>query len=727
MGEPLGTPGGSGLRARGCGWGLALAGIVAVAAWPVGVLGSPSAHLLAPSPEGNVGADTIVTGDTIPLEPVEVTVLRVRTPLSAAPMAVSVREEEALRSARSGTFLEEALQGLPGVQVQNRFNPAVGERVSIRGFGARAQFGVRGVRVMVDGIPATLPDGQSTLEHIDLGSIGRVEALRGPASALFGNASGGVLSFHTTPPATESVKTEAELVVGSHGHRKGQLTGSGTVGETGYLVSLSRLAWDGYRTDPGSDTQATYGAADRLGLNARAIRPLGGGELSVTLNLMDLDAENPGSLPAEMRDDEDRPAWGFNIVQGASKEVRQGQVGTRWMGQGGGMDWDLSLFAVRRDVVNPIPSHIIDLSRDAGGVRLQTGRLESTRWGPLRWYAGLEAELQQDGRLNFGNEQGQRGDLTLDQNERVRSLGVFAQGVIPLPLEGELMVGLRHDRHDFRARDRFPRDEGEPSGTGQRGMDALSPSVGGHLPLSDRVDLFASVGTVFETPSTTELANRPGGAGGFNPELEPQRGTSGEVGLRGRFGLNSSWEVTAYRTHLRNELVPFEVPDAPGRTFFRNAGSSRYQGAELTVTMDLPELPVQGNLTYTWTDGRFRSFELDGDALDGNRVPGLAPHRGRAAVRWTPASFFGELSAGYSHRVPVNDDNSEFAPSHTLVELRGGVRNLALGEVTLEPWLAVTNLLDRSHITSVTVNAFGGRFYEPGPGRSLQLGLRTGF
>ncbi len=692
------------------------------------VLAGPFAPVaLAAQPPGTVPADTILPSDTIPLDPLEVTVLRVLTPLSAAPMAVSVRDEEALRSGRSGTFLEEALQGLPGVQVQNRFNPAVGERVSIRGFGARAQFGVRGVRVVVDGIPATLPDGQSTLEHIDLGSIGRVEALRGPASALFGNASGGVLSFHTAAPAAEPVKAEAEVMAGSHGHRKGQITASGTLGETGYLVSLSQLAWDGYRTDPGSDGQDTYGAADRRGLNARALRPLGGGELSLTLNLMELDAENPGSLPADMRDDDDRPAWGFNIVQGASKEVRQGQAGARWVRQGGGLDWDLSLFAVRREVVNPIPSDIIDLSRQAGGLRLQTGRLESTLWGPFRWYAGVEAELQQDDRLNFGNAQGQKGDLTLDQAERVRSLGLFLQGVLPLPLDGELMAGLRLDRHDFRARDRFPRDGADPSGTGQRSMDALSPSLGAHLPLSDRLDLFASVGTVFETPSTTELANRPDGAGGFNPELDPQRGVSGEVGLRGRLGPTSSWEVTAYRTHLRNELVPFEVPDAPGRTFFRNAGSSRYQGAEITVSMGLWERPLRTDLSYTWTDARFRSFELDGEALDGNRVPGLAPHRGRAAVRWTPELFFAELSATYSHRIPVNDDNSQHAPSHTLAELRGGVRGLDVGSLRLEPWLAVTNLLDRQHITSVTVNAFGGRFYEPGPGRTLQVGVRAGF
>jgi iron complex outermembrane recepter protein len=675
-----------------------------------------------------LSSDTISPADTVALDPVEVTVLRTVTPLSAAPMAVSVLGEEDMRTGRSGTFLEEVLQGLPGVQVQNRFNPAVGERVAIRGFGARAQFGVRGVRVVVDGIPATLPDGQSTLEHIDLGSIGRVEALRGPASSLFGNASGGVLAFHTALPSTAPVEVEAEAVIGSHGHYKGQTTATGTMGETGYLLSLSRTGWDGFRERP-NEEGSTYGSADRSGLNARVLRPLGEGELSLTLNLLDLDAENPGSLPADMRSDPNRPAWNFNIVQGASKQVRQGQMGARWQRvDTGSLDWDLSLFAVRREVVNPIPSDIIDLDRGGAGLRMQVGREEATAWGPLRWYSGVEAELQQDDRLNFDNSQGERGALTLDQAERVRSLGLFLQGMLPLPTRGELMVGLRHDRHDFRARDRFPREGEDPAATGDRGMNAVSPSVGIHLPLTPQLDAFASVGTFFETPSTTELANRPDGAGGFNPELEPQEGSSGELGVRGRFGGGfSAWEVTAYRTNIRNELVPFEVADAPGRTYFRNAGSSRHQGVEGTVSLRLPDRPIRADLSYTWTDARFRSFELDGEDLADNRIPGLAPHRARASLRVSPGTTFGELSATYAHRVPVDDTNSQFAPSHTLLDLRTGLQGAEIGNVRLSPWVAVTNLLDREYMASVAVNAFGGRFYEPGPGRSFQLGLRAGF
>ena len=688
--------------------------------------------LVAPPVDGlaaqGVPPDTLTrtSGDTIRLDPVEVTVFRTPLALSAAPQAISVRGEDELRGARSGAFLEEALQGLPGVQVQNRYNPAVGERVAIRGFGARAQFGVRGLRILVDGIPATLPDGQSTLDHLDIGSLGRVEALRGPASALYGNASGGVLAFQTREPGPEPARIEAETVGGSHGLQRAQLTAMGTVGTTGYLVTASNLRWDGFRSRPQEGAEGTYGETSRQGVNARLIRPLGGGELAFTLNLLELDAENPGSLPADQREMESRPAWGFNTVQQAGKEVSQQQAGLRWEGEAGPWAIDLSTFWIGRHVINPIPSDIIDLDRNAFGVRTQLGRDFEIGPRTLRLVGGVEADLQLDDRLNFGNSQGERGDLTLDQEETVRGVGLFLQSTLPMGDRGEVMAGLRWDRHDFEAIDRFPRDGTEPDGTGRRTMDAVSPSLGVHLPVGERTDLYASVGSFFETPSTTELANRPDGAGGFNPELDPQRGVSGEVGIRGTLEGMGRWEVTAYRTNLTNELVPFEVPQAPGRTFFRNAGSSYHQGIEATLsTHPLPGV-FRTDFTWSWTDARFRNFELDGDALDGNRIPGVAPHRARVLAAWTPADGRVEVAGNYLHRVPVNDRNSESAPSHLLWDLRVEAPTWATGGgFELAPWAAVTNLMDRTHTASVVVNAFGGRFYEPGPGRSLQLGLRA--
>jgi iron complex outermembrane recepter protein len=694
-------------------------------------------------PPGSAGSavqappDTVPAGDTIAVEGVEVTVLRAPTSLAQSPMAVSVLTEDDLRRARSGAFLEEALQGLPGVQVQNRHNFAVGERLTVRGFGGRAQFGVRGIRVVVDGIPATLPDGQSTLDHLDLGSLGRVEVVRGPASALFGNASGGVVSFHSRDPVAAPVRVEVETAGGSHGLLRTQATGSGTVNGTGYLVSVSGQRWDGYRTNPSEDRERdTYGRADRLGLTARVTRPVAGGRLALTANALDLDSENPGSLAREFLDDPDRPAFGTgpfsNVARRTGKELRQDQAGLRWDGPIGGVEADLSLFGVRRSMVNPIPSDIIVLDRDGGGIRAQVSREEPTGLGLLRWHAGVEAELMFDDRLNFTNQAGEQagipaGDPTVDQRERVRAAGLFLQANLPLPGGAEGLLGLRYDRHDFRARDRMERDPGEVPTTGERSMDAVSPSAGMSLPVGDGFHLFGNVGTVFETPSTTELGNRPDGAGGFNPDLEPQRGTAFEAGIRGGPAPGVAVELAAFQTNLRNELVRFQVEGFPGRDFFRNAGSSRHRGVEATLSLGWLDGLVRSDLTYSRTDARFQSFEWDGEVMDGNRIPGLAPHSGRAALRLQPGAWSAELSGSYLHRVPVNDGNTEWAPSHVLVDVRAAGPELPLGGAAVAPWAAVTNVLDRHYIASVVPNAFGARYYEPGPGRSFQVGVRASF
>ena len=242
--------------------------------------------------------DTLPTYD---LDTLTVSVLGAPVSLGRAAYPVSVLGERDLRQGKTGMFLEEALRSLPGVQVQNRFNYAVGERISVRGFGSRSPFGVRGVQVIVDGIPATLPDGQSTVDHIDIASLGRVEALRGPASALYGNSSGGVLRFETEIPSQARAREEITTVGGTDGLLRLQSTTSGTMGETGYLVSLNRLRYNGFRK--AADGSA-YGGARRLQMNARLEQPMGSGELGITVNHLDLDAENPGSLRLDLFDED---------------------------------------------------------------------------------------------------------------------------------------------------------------------------------------------------------------------------------------------------------------------------------------------------------------------------------------------------------------------------------------------------------------------------------------
>ena len=708
--------------------------IVAVFVAGLGV-GADSVHAATPLVQ-QVPNDTI---EVVPLAPLSVSVLRVPFATNVAPMAVSALAEGDLRRGRSGMFLDEALMALPGVQVQNRYNPAVGERVVIRGFGggASANFGVRGIRVMVDGIPATLPDGQTTLDHLDIGSLGRVEAVRGPASSLFGNASGGVLAFTTRAPASSPFEGDLEVLAGSHGMQRAQLTASGTVEDTGYFFTLSSQSWDGYRNlldqSPRGDTIGThYGSSDRIGFNARITRPLASGELAITANVMDVDAENAGSITNDFRDDPDLGVHDLYLRFRTGKEVSQQQAGVRWAGPLGEGVWtgDFSVYGIGRSVLNPIPFRVIDLSRRSGGMRTQFGHQQATELGQIRLQMGLEVDIQDDERTEtaapFGAGRPPEGaSPSVDQDEAVRNTGVFLQGTLNLHSGAVAMAGLRYDRQRFEVKDLIPPTQGNPDDSGSRTMDSFSPSIGVSFPIADWLSGFTSIGTVFETPTTTAFKNQPGAEGGFNQELEPTTGTSYEVGSRGTLGSHGAFEVTTYWTDLENELVAFEVEGAEGATFLRNAGASRHRGIEATLSLVDRSGRLRTTLAYAFTDARFRDFVVGGENLADNRLPAVAPHRLQARVRYEPGAWFAELGASYVDVVQANDQNTASAPAHSLLDLRAGLRSLSVGNVQLSPWAAVSNLLDESYITSVVVNATGNRYFEPGPTRTFQVGLRT--
>jgi iron complex outermembrane receptor protein len=667
---------------------------------------------------GSPAADTARTAsdtlDALPLAPVEVTVLRTPEQGARVPYAVSALDREELARGRSGAFLEEALDGLAGVQVQNRFNYAVGERLAIRGFGSRAQFGIRGVKVLVDGIPATMPDGQSTLDHLDLGSLGRAEVLRGPGSALYGNGAGGVLAFRSRSPWEGDVRQELRTVGGSNGLLDLRSLTTGSVGSTGYLASISRFEWDGFRDNPVEG--GSYGAADRIQLNTQLTRPLAGGEIRGTFNLLNLDAENPSSLDAETLA-EGTPARGFAVRQGTGKEVSQRQGGLVWEGPVGSAGLEVAGWALTRSVLNPIPPSIIDLDRRAGGGRALL-RGES---GPLRWSAGAEAEFQRDDRRNFDNDGGEATALTLDQLERVRSTGAFGRLGWGVASGVELTGSLRYDRVRFEAEDRFFVG-GDPDDSGSRTLDAWSPSVGITVEAAPGVRLWANLATALETPTTTELANRPDGSGGFNPGLDPARARTLEAGVRGAAaGGRLGWEVAAFQTRIDDELVPFEVPGAPGRTFFRNAGESSHEGLEAMVrARPAPGWELDG--AWTWVDARYEDFVVEGTEFSGNRIPGLAPHRVEGDLTREGDDWFVTLEAEWTDEVPVDDANTATADAYTLVDLRAGLERVSVDRWDVSPFAAVTNLGDTRYVSAVTVNAFGGRYYEPGPGRMFTVG-----
>ena len=646
-------------------------------------------------------ADSVVALDAIVVE-----ALRLPASLADAPFAMTVLGPAETRRARSGDGLSEILRGVPGVQVSDRESEALGERIVVRGAGARSAFGVRGLRVLIDGIPATLPDGQTDLTRLDPATIGRIEVLRGPASALYGNASGGVIRIASAPPATTAARADGEALAGADGLMRLHARVSGRPGVAWYDAGATHRESDGWRAHSGFE---------KTFVRATGGFPAAGGELTLRIDANRYDARNPGSLDEARADSAPRSAWPFNVAQQTGEEARQVLGGMTWLGLVGRGTLELAGYGTARDLENPIPVAIIDVDRRVAGLRALYG-IDA----PVHVAVGAELDHQRDDRRNFENDAGAAGALTLDQLERVRALGVFGHIRAPLGARADVTAGLRWDHFRFRVDDRLLDDGVDDSGA--RPMQALSPSFGLHVNIATGVDAFANYATAFETPTTTELANRPTGAGGFNPELDPQRTRSVEAGVRARM-RRVRFELTAWTARTRDALVPFEVPTAPDRQFFRNAGSTVAHGTELAAAARLPG-GIDASLAWAWIDASFDEFSVDGTSFAGNALPGIAPYRIDASLARRGDAWMVALEATHNAAVPVNDANDAEADAWTTLDLRGELRLLSPHAYLFG---GIDNVTGTDYAGSIVVNQFAGRWYEPAPDRTIYIGLRASF
>lgn len=666
------------------------------------------ALLAGPSPAGGqeVSPDT-----TVRLDPLRVTVTRMSALLERLPFAVSAVSFDAPVAGR-GTSLADVVGGLPGVFVQDRRNFSLGDRVTIRGVGARSQFGVRGVQVVVDGIPLTLPDGQSALGNLDLASAGRIEVIRGPASALYGNAAGGVIRVRTREPAGAPLAASAGVTAGSHGFLGTRLEASGRTGRIGWLAALRRVETDGFRESAAADSWN----ANLVGRYAASPAT----ELSGVFNLAHVPfAENPSSLDRETARTAPRTVRPFIVDQGAGETNSQIQAGlsvTHRVDER--RELTAAAWGLHRSVWNPIPAAIIDLSRDAVGVR---AALRGTGYA-----IGVDAALQNDERIEFvnegrqGGERAVAGELELDQRERVLGVGPFGQVTLELAPKWSLTVAGRYDISAFDASDR-KLDDGDDSGA--RTFKRFSPMVGVAFRPTADATAYANVSTAFETPTTSELSNDPDGAGGFNDDLRPEVLRSLEAGVRGRLpGANISYGLTAYLGDVDDAIIPFQGEGE--EVFFRNAGRASRDGIEVEVDWASGSL-LELSLAYAFQDFVLEELATEQGDFSGGHEPGVPRHRVVAGLRlWLPSGIGAELDASWVDAFPVDDANRFTSWAYRVVDLRLTWDGRA-GGLHPRPFIALNNVFDERYNASVVPNAFGDRYYEPAPGREIVAGLRV--
>lgn len=660
------------------------------------------------------------------LEAVRVTVTRdVARPALDLPYGVSRLTMDSARAATRRASLTEALLFVPGVSVSHRFNPTQDPRLAIRGFGARSAFGIRGVRVLRDGIPLTAADGQTPVDFLDLESLGSAEVVRGSAGALYGNSSGGVVDFRTTPPPEAGGRIRGSAWYAG-GLTRASASGGRRVGAMGLQATVTRNAGEGPRE---------YSAFRTASALADARWTTAGTRYQLQASLYDApEAENPGALTAaEMARDRTLPDSN-NIVRKASKTVRQSVVSLQAARETGPLSLSANGHLGWRNLDNPQAFAIIDLERQSAGGSVRAQYLGGSPERPIRVALGADLLSQVDDRLNYTNcagvpnrptatcpATGDRGSVTLDQEEVVRGVGAYLRGEVGLSPRLSLTGTVRHDATRFAVTVRNATDPAlaEPP---PRTLSAVSPMVGVNWRVGPLASAYASVSTSFETPTTTELTNRPEGIGGLNAELKPQRGVAYEVGYKGMHAGGLRYDLALFRVVTRDELIAFQVPNGQGRQFFRNAGRTTRGGLEAALSG--PAGPVTLGASATWLRYVYDEFTVSGTDFAGNRVPGVAPAMASAFASVAPSWGLVAIEASRVGRVAVNNANTAWADPYTLVNARIALRPDAA--LRIEPVLGVDNLFDRTYAANVVVNASGGRFFEPGPGRTLYVAMRIG-
>lgn len=646
----------------------------------------------------------------VTLDTIEITAIHSSVSAADAPLSLTTFSRDLSTVNQDASLsLQSISQNMPGIWVNDRQNHALGERLTIRGIGWRAAFGVRGVQVVLNDIPLTVADGQTMLNIVEPAFIRRAELVRGPAASYWGNSSGGVLYLSTEPRYEESPSFRFRSMAGSYGTRKAE-------GEFSFSNSSHQMS--GYTSYYSTDGFRNYSAAEvlRSGIT---------GSVSISdksrikyqaASIYMPKAQHPSGLSKEDAKENPTKASSFFVDAEAGKQITQVQGGLSFIHESGLGLLDITGYGIYRDLNNPLPFGIITVDRGVGGLRATL----DNQWKNIELQAGIESKLQNDDRTEYDHVGGgERGEIDVDQVERVWNQAAFANATLSLG-NVNMLGSLRYDRLTFET------DAPVESRSGDRTFQSISPSIGINYQSSEQT-IFANLSTSFEAPTTTELVNRPGGGNGFNPDLKPEQTVGLEAGIRGNISAPTIYyDITAYQLWIQDLLFPYQL-DPNGPTFYRNQGETQHTGIEGTIAWQVNQnwkISTTGNITQA----EFKEAMVDDTSLEGNEVPGIPKYRMRGQLDWTPGNFSGTVSYEYVSSYPTNNLNSAQNDQYSVVDFRLGYsKPFNNGSVSLYPFLNMNNLLHTRYNGSIVVNSSGGSFYEPAPGRNWQLGLSVQF
>lgn len=679
--------------------------------------------------------------DAINLAPVVVTATKNAQNSFDLPVAIDVVEKKDIQDGQLQMLLSESLIRVPGITAQNRNNQAQDPQISSRGFGSRSSFGVRGIRVYVDGIPLTMPDGQGQPGIVDLSAIKSIEVMRGPFSALYGNSSGGVIQM-LSEDAPKSLEVGGTVMFGSDNTKRQVLKASGTSENIEYLLDASNFETDSYR-DHGAGKKQAATAKFKINFSEDT-------KLTTLVNWFDQTAQDPLGLDrarafnSSTRDSvvpaanfantsvkRDHTQIGFNFEHAfddQNKIVLAPYVGSRSNAQ---------ILTTTATAITLLTTNarLSEIDRDFYGIDAHwdnNGKLSNM---PYNFTFGLNYGKQSDARLdtNILTAGVKSAVKNRDEDNIAHNFDQYLQGKLSVLDNVDLHAGVRHTNVQLEVNDKLPLN-GNNSGTVE--YQKTTPVIGVIWKVTPLFNVYANYGKGFETPTfveaafdnvTANVASKP------NLTLKAAQSQNYEIGLKAFIADNTQANFNIFKVDTENELVTKQT--LAGRSSYQNAGHTQRTGAELSIDSQWAH-DISTYFSYTLLNAKFEdpfSTVIDaaghtGTVNAGNKIPGTYKTQvyGEVAWKYSPLGFNTALEGRFNSRVYVNDINSDAAPSYTIFNIRAGFeQNLA--SWSLKEYVRVENIADKDYIGSVRVNDGNALFFEPGAGRNYLLGLSANY
>ncbi len=661
---------------------------------------------------------------SLTLSPVVVTATRQAQNSFDLPVAIDVVEQKDIKDGQLQMTLSESLIRVPGITAQNRTQQAQDPQISSRGFGSRSSFGVRGIRVYVDGIPLTMPDGQGQPGVVDLSSIKSIEVMRGPFSSLYGNSSGGVIQMFTQDaPATPTIG--ATTMFGSYDTKRNVLEAAGQLEGLEYSLNVSNFESDGYRANSASNKQMAT-AKFKVNVNEDT-------KITALVNWFEQKAQDPLGLT---RADVNRDRRGVVLAAiNANTQVSRNhtQVG-----------FNLEHMIDNNNKISFIPyvgsrENAQILPFNPTGTNARTSEISRSFYGSdLRWdNTGFIFGKKYN--LSFGVNYGKSADNRLDVNTQIAGAPAnvtnrneenistnydrYLQGMFAATDAIDIHAGVRRTKVNLEVKDKLTSSFGDNSGNVS--YNKTNPVIGATWKVTPVFNLYANYGRGFETPTFIEAAYNSATSGATpNLNLKPSTSENFEIGTKAYITNNTRANLTLYYIKTKDEIVVSQI-DGANRSIFTNANDSIRKGIEASLESNF-ESNISTYLAYTFLSAKFDSDfnSANGLIASGNRIPGTYSNQIYGEIRWKyePLGFNTAFETRYNSKVYVNDINTDSADSYTIFNMRAGF------EQTLSNWLfkeyvRLENITDKDYIGSVRINDANSRFYEASAGRNYLLGL----